>query len=52
MSRQIKPYKRKKGSKKQKNHLNSFNLFTDELIDAYFTPIKSKKEDKNNKLKK
>ena len=38
MSRQIKPYKRKKGSKKQKNQLNSFNQFTDELIDAYFTP--------------
>ena len=49
MSRQIKPYKRKKGSKKQKNQLNSFNQFTDELIDAYFTPIKPKKEDKKNK---
>ena len=35
MSRQIKPYKRKKGSKKQKNQLNSFNQFTDELIDTY-----------------
>ncbi len=43
LSRQIKPYKRKKGSKKQKNQLNSFNQFTDELIDTYFTPIDNKK---------
>ena len=27
----------------QKNQLNSFNQFTDELIDAYFTPIDNKK---------
>lgn len=35
MKRIIKPYKRKKGSPKQKLELNSFNLFTDELVAIY-----------------
>lgn len=39
MGRTIRPYKRKKGSPKQKRELNSFNLFTDELIIAYNTSI-------------
>ena len=36
MSREIKPYKRNKGSLKQKRNLESFNIFTDELICHYF----------------
>lgn len=35
MKKIIKPYKRKKGSPKQKLELNSFNLFTDELVTIY-----------------
>lgn len=35
MGRKIRPYKRKKGSPRQKTELNSFNLFTDELVAAY-----------------
>lgn len=41
MSRTIRPYKRKKGSSKQKNNLISFNLFTDKLANAYFESIKN-----------
>ncbi len=39
MGRKIRPYKRKKGSPKQKKELNSFNLFTDELVAAYYNNI-------------
>lgn len=35
MSREIKPYKRNKGSLKQKRNLESFNIFTDELMCHY-----------------
>lgn len=49
MSRVIKPYKRKKGSPKRKNKLQSFNVFTDELVHNYFVPIKNKSKDKKNK---
>lgn len=41
MSRVIRPYKRKKGSQKQKNNLSSFNIFTDDLVQHYFKPINS-----------
>lgn len=39
MSRTIKSYKRKKGSPKQKRNLESFNIFTDELVYVFFKPI-------------
>lgn len=42
MSRTIKPYKRKKGSPKQKRNLEAFNIFTDELVHNYFKPIERK----------
>lgn len=45
MSREIKPYKRNKGSLKQKRNLESFNIFTDELMCNFF---RSTNEVKNN----
>lgn len=45
MNREIKPYKRNKGSPKQKRNLVSFNIFTDELMCNYF---RSTNEIKNN----
>lgn len=49
MSRTIRPYKRKKGSLKQKSNLQSFNMFTDILVYNYFTPIKNDKKKERNK---
>lgn len=49
MSRTIKPYKRKKGSSKQKSNLDSFNKFTDELVHSYFKPIQNNPKNKKNK---
>lgn len=37
MRKNIRPYKRKKGSPKQKNDLNEFNKFTDLLASIYFS---------------
>ena len=48
MGRKIRPYKRKKGSPRQKSELNSFNLFTDELVAAY----NKKTQKEKNKSKK
>lgn len=47
MGRKFQPYQRQKGSPKQKNELDSFNLFTDELIAVYNASLKN-----NNKKKK
>lgn len=44
MARKIRPYKRKKGSPKQKKELNSFNLFTDELMLTYNATLIKNKE--------
>lgn len=49
MSRTIRPYKRKKGSPKQKSNLDSFNKFTDELVHNYFKPIQNIPKRQKNK---
>lgn len=49
MGRKIRPYKRKKGSPRQKSELNSFNLFTDELVAAYNNKKTQKEKNKSKK---
>lgn len=50
MGRKIRPYKRKKGSPKQKLELNSLNYFTDILASAYDKNTNS--ENKKDRIKK
>lgn len=47
MGRKIRPYKRKKGSLKQKKELDTFNLFTDKLIAAFNTNLNDEKNIRN-----
>lgn len=49
MGRLKRPYKRKKGSPKQKKELNSFNIFTDELVFAYHKIINEENTKKHKK---
>lgn len=39
MSRKMRSYRRKKGSPKQKNNLDTINDFLDKLMTVYYKPI-------------
>lgn len=45
MGRIIKPYKRKKGSSKQKKELQELNDLKNILTKNYYSPIKDEKKD-------
>lgn len=49
MVRKIKPYKKKKGSEKQKKELNYYNAFADKIADHILANKKllNKKKNKN-----
>lgn len=44
MARKIRPYKRKKGSPKQKRELDTINEFLDQLMSVYYQPMNNEKK--------
>lgn len=47
MARKLKPYKRKKGSSKQKRELDTINEFLDQVMSIYYKPM-----NEENKIEK
>ena len=47
MARKIRPYKRKKGSPKQKKELSTVNEFLDQLMTVYYQPMNNEKKIQN-----